>query len=73
MPTFKRVLTEDDVYEIVRLFHLGHGERSISRKIRQNEETVRSVLRGQGWRHITGGRLLRGRRPSKELARYHND
>jgi hypothetical protein len=68
MPTYR--MTVENVRQIMALHSDGHGERSISYEIDQNEETVRNVLRGKTWRHITGGRLAKGRRPSKQLARY---
>ena len=58
----RSVLKASDVYEIQRLHGEGLGERKISRVIGKNEETVRNVLRGTTWRHITGGRLARGKR-----------
>lgn len=58
----RRKLTESEVREIIKLHRAKLGERNIARIIGKNEETVRNVLRGTTWRHITGGRLAKGRR-----------
>ena len=62
-----RSLTDDDVREIVALFHAGYGQRTIARLLVANEETVKSVLYGRTYREITGGRLTNGKRPRGQL------
>lgn len=49
------VLTEDLVREIMRLFrHRSYGARRIATRLGLNENTVKGVVAGRTWRHVTG-------------------
>lgn len=53
------VLTEKDVEQIVQIRKsTGAGARSISRELGFCESTVKGVLQGRSWRHITGGKVV---------------
>jgi len=58
------------VEEIVKLYREGWGCRSIFRITGVPETSVRQILRGKNYKHITGGRVMKGRRPNRNLRYY---
>lgn len=48
-----KVLTESDVFEILRLRSLGMKYKDISAKINRPIGTIQSILNGNRWNHIT--------------------
>ena len=63
---------DDMVIEIADLFAKGYGTSLISKQVGVAKSTVERVLYCQSpaAQRLIGRRLLKGRRPSSELARY---
>ncbi len=60
----------ETVREIVKLYREGWGCRSIHRITGVAETSVRQILRGKNYKHITGGRVMNGKRPNQKLEYY---
>lgn len=54
--------TDDQVRQVVDLFNLGYGARSISTLTPISEEHVTAILQGESRVSVTGGRLVNGHR-----------
>lgn len=63
-------IKSETVKEIVKLYREGWGCISISRITGVPETSVRQILRGKNYKHITGGRVMKGRRPNRSLEFY---
>jgi IS30 family transposase len=57
---FRPTLTEAEVIRIVELRKQGYGPYKIAKLIGANHSTVKHVVQGRSWRHITGGRVAKG-------------
>lgn len=66
----RRSIKSETVKEIVKLYRDGWGCRSIFRITGVPETIVRQILRGKNYKHITGGRVMKGRRPNRSLEYY---
>ena len=52
---YNATITEDDVYEIIRIHNsLGYGCRRIAKLLNLTVGVVDGILRGRNWCHITG-------------------
>lgn len=64
-------MTDAQCRQAIKLYHEGWGCRNIARMIGTTENSVRELLRGRKYHHITGGkRIMHGKRPGKKLAIY---
>lgn len=66
-------LDRHDVLEIVSLYRQGWGVINIAGQLGFDEYLVERVLTGQTYTKITGGRIMNGKRPTKELAIYQKE
>jgi lambda repressor-like predicted transcriptional regulator len=48
----RSILTEGDVWEIIKLQSEGLSIESISQKFGVSKSTVRSILAGKSWKHL---------------------
>lgn len=54
----KTVLTEDDIHDIIYLrTEKGYEVPALARRLNFRRETIRDVVTGRTWKHITGGPL----------------
>jgi len=63
-------LSREEVLEVVALYHEGWGVRNIARKLELLERRVEKILNGTSYTQHTGGRIMKGNRPTSELAIY---
>ncbi len=56
----KEMLTQEQVGEVVKLWHRGFGNRRIAKCTGLEFEAVRRIVRGRAYRKFTGGRLAMG-------------
>lgn len=63
-------MTKAQAKRIVELYHEGWGAKSISRMLELSEQSVENVLIGKNHRDVTGGRIMKGKRPGRKLAIY---
>ena len=54
--------TDDEVRQVVDLYNLGYGARSISTLVTMSESNVEQILEGKIRRSVTGGRVMNGHR-----------
>lgn len=59
--------TDAEVIEVVDLYNLGYGVRTISRLVTMSESNIEQILEGKIRRAITGGRIMNGRRSKESL------
>jgi len=59
-------LTEEQVRKIIELRHQGHGPLKISKLIGANYSTVKHIVHGRNWKHITGGKVPKSPLPTKD-------
>lgn len=64
-PPRHAVLKEAQVLRIIELRKQGLGPLKISKLIGANYSTVKHIVHGRNWKHLTGGKVPKGPLPSK--------